>query len=109
QRLFAGELGSDPVYVTQLQGMRMVLSVCSGLQPLPYPSTLHLCLDNQATLRQLTLPRPKSGQHSCLAICALVEEMRSTHPLVAIWEMWAPGHTNVEGNKRADTRARAGA
>ncbi|TNY16893.1 hypothetical protein DMC30DRAFT_450229, partial [Rhodotorula diobovata] len=101
--------GQHTVYVAKLEGMRMVLSACSGLQPLPYPSTLHLCLDNQAAVRHPTSPRPNSGQHSHLAIRALVEEMRDTHPLMAIRVSWVPGHADVEGNERADARAKAGA
>ena len=101
--------GQHTVYVAELEGMRMVLSACSGLQPLPYPSTLHLCLDNQAAVRHPTSPRPNSGQHSRLAIRALVEEMRNTHPLMAIRVSWVPGHADVEGNERADARAKAGA
>ncbi|TNY16912.1 hypothetical protein DMC30DRAFT_407428 [Rhodotorula diobovata] len=98
--------GQHTVYVAELEGMRMVLSTCSGLQPLPYPSTLHLCLDNQAAVRHPKSPRPNSGQHSRLAIRALVEKMRNTHPSMAIRASWVPGHANVEGNERANARPR---
>ena len=101
--------GQHTVYRGELEGMRMLLAKMTTLTPPLHPFTLHLCLDNQAAALHPSSPRPTSGQPARLEIRRLAHELKETHPLMTIVVSWVPGHADVEGNERADARAKGGA
>ncbi|BGP43091.1 hypothetical protein JCM10449v2_007109 [Rhodotorula kratochvilovae] len=100
-------MAQQTVYVGELEGLRLALHTLTTLPPLPFPSTAHLCANNQAAVLHPTSPAPSSGQHLCLAIRAPAQELKTAHPNLCVSISWVPGHAGIEGNERADLCAKA--
>ncbi|MBW0523563.1 hypothetical protein O181_063278 [Austropuccinia psidii MF-1] len=68
---------------------------------------IHILSDNQGALRKVAnLTIPSTGQHLYLQISS---DLSSLAQLTMIHLAWCPGHRGIEGNKKADSKAKKAA
>ncbi|MBW0512441.1 hypothetical protein O181_052156 [Austropuccinia psidii MF-1] len=72
-----------------------------------YMGEVHILCNNQVALRKVADPtKPSTGQHLYLPTS---NELISLSKLTPIHLTWCPGHMGIEGNEKADSKAKRAA
>ena len=67
-------------------------------------TNVHICTDSKAAIGRITHLRPGPGQWLACRIHRRAQELKDYE--IGIHILWVPGHTDIEGNERADRAAK---
>ncbi|QRV72111.1 muscle M-line assembly protein unc-89 [Ceratobasidium sp. AG-Ba] len=71
------------------------------------PSSILFSPDNQAAVRSIANLKPHSAQCASIIFQKAVDSILMNHPHIHITVQWIPGHSEFNGNTRADSIAKA--
>jgi ribonuclease HI/endonuclease/exonuclease/phosphatase family metal-dependent hydrolase len=90
------------VYNGELEG---IVRACEYAAEIAIPEqTFKICADNQASLHRLARPSDNPGQEWQLRAILAAEEVKDKNANIELH--WVPGHTDIEGNEKADMEAK---
>lgn len=86
------------------EAVKIAEKKCAGVQQ---PLAINIFCDSQTAINRLKIIDSKAGQALKCQIYQKVEQL--TRQLHEISVRWVPGHSNMEGNERADVAAKEAA
>lgn len=71
-----------------------------------FPRTITIYVDSQATIKGLSIKRPKPGQYLIDKFLGQLKKLTTDNPETKIKISWISAHDRVEGNEKADEAAK---
>ena len=102
-------LGSETqfnVYVGELTAIQLAVE---QLWSHPNCQVGRIYTDSQAAVKAIDRPQRQSGQAIIKDVLESIDHISSKHKELQIEIVWIPGHTQIEGNERADVEAKRAA
>jgi ribonuclease HI len=103
---YLGDEAQFNVYTTELIAVQLAIKQLGNHSEY---RTCRIYIDSQAAIKAIDRPRRQSGQSIIKDILDSIDEVTSEHTHLQFEIIWIPGHTEIEGNERADTEAKKAA
>jgi len=103
-------LGNDSqfnVFAAELTAMNLALTMAQETNE--HIQLWNVYTDSQAAIQAVDKPRRQSGQSIIKQFLDIVDEATDNNPHLQIMITWIPGHSEIEGNEKADKEAKKAA
>jgi len=94
------------VYTAEIAAMQLGLERLWNHEAHP---NCRIYTDSQTAIKAIERPRRQSGQSIIKDLLDCIDEIIEEHAQAQIEIMWIPGHSDIQGNERADTEAKKAA
>ena len=94
------------VYTAEITAMQLALERLWNHQA---TSICRIYTDSQTAIKAIERPQRQSGQSIIKDLLDCIDEIMDKHRHLQIDIMWIPGHSEIQGNERADAEAKKAA
>ena len=94
------------VYTAEITALQLALERLWNHQAL---SRCRIYTDSQTAIKAIERPQRQSGQSIIKDLLDCIDEIMDKHRHLQIDIMWIPGHSEIQGNERADAEAKKAA
>jgi len=94
------------VYTAEITAMQIALEKLWSYQALP---NCRIYTDSQTAIKAIERPQQQSGQSIIKDLLNFIDETTGKHTHLQIEIVWIPGHSEIQGNERADAEAKKAA